>query len=373
MKKGLKQGRKKVLFLITKSNWGGAQRYVYDLATNLSPDEFEPVVAFGPDADSDAPGLLGERLATAGVRTVLIPALRRDMGLIDLAALRAIGRVIAAKDPDIIHLNSSKAAGLGALAGRIHRVPRIIFTAHGWPFREARGPLSRLLIWCASVATIILSHATICVSESDRRSLSWIFGRRLVTIRNALSPQTLLPRDEAREALGIAHDRIAIGSIAELTANKQIALGIAAVYRVQQTRAQLEYHVIGDGELRAKLEAQARAHSVPVRFHGNVPDAAQYLKAFDALLIPSKKEGLPYVMLEAHAAGVPIIASSVGGIPECAQMSDTLCPSGNIDCFVRALEAVVPAGSAAEENTRVDFDTMVRETERVYRAPMSSV
>src|ERR1700734_3367295 len=129
----MNQARTKVLFLITKGTWGGAQRYVFDLATNIPRGRFEAVVAYGQK------GKLAEDLTNAGVRTLQLPSLGRDVAVVsDIKSFFEILKLLRKERPDVLHLNSSKAAALGAPAARIAGVKKIIFTVHGWPFRENR-------------------------------------------------------------------------------------------------------------------------------------------------------------------------------------------------------------------------------------------
>src|SRR3990167_7395686 len=154
--------KKKILFLITKATWGGAQKYVYDLATNLSKDQFEPIVAFGEY------GRLQQLLNETKIETRRIPSLGRDIALVsDITSFFQILVCLRRLRPDVVHLNSSKAAALGALAARILGVKRIVFTVHGWPFNEKRNAVARALIYFISWFTTFLSHETIVVSKSD--------------------------------------------------------------------------------------------------------------------------------------------------------------------------------------------------------------
>src|SRR3989338_7709209 len=103
----------KVLFVITKSNWGGAQRYVYDLATALLRENYEVAVAVGGQ------GLLAENLKMAGIRVVGIPHLERDVNFFkETLSTLYLWKIFKSEQPDIIHLNSSKVGGLGAIAAR---------------------------------------------------------------------------------------------------------------------------------------------------------------------------------------------------------------------------------------------------------------
>src|SRR5207244_10151208 len=136
-------------------------RYVYDVATHIPKDEFESVVVCGK-GHGKSEGELVTLLKDAGIRTIVLPELTRDVSFGDWFAFLALLKTIREEKPDVLHLNSSKAGGLGSLAGRIARVPNIIFTAHGWAFRESRNAISRVLIWLASILTLLLSHRVIC-------------------------------------------------------------------------------------------------------------------------------------------------------------------------------------------------------------------
>ena len=130
--------RTKVLFLITKSTLGGAQRYVYDLATGLDSAEFETCVAVGGE------GPLLETLAEAGIKVHKLTHLQRDISFFnEIQTFFELLRIIRKEKPQVLHINSSKAGFLGGLAGRFCRVPKIIFTAHGWAFNEDRSPFQR--------------------------------------------------------------------------------------------------------------------------------------------------------------------------------------------------------------------------------------
>src|SRR3989344_4800606 len=106
--------KKKILFVITKSNWGGAQRYVYDIATNMPRDRFELVVAAGGD------GVLIDKLKSAGIQTIAIRALDRDISIIkEILSFFSLLAIYRRERPSVIHANSSKAGGVAATAAWI--------------------------------------------------------------------------------------------------------------------------------------------------------------------------------------------------------------------------------------------------------------
>src|SRR3989344_8728852 len=128
----------KILYVITKSNFGGAQRYVYDLAINLRG--YDVAVALGGN------GVLNEKLTASGIRTCSVASLQRDISPTkDIGSFGNLYSIIKKEQPDIIHLNSPKAGGLGAFACRFLNASRytlhatrIIYTVHGWAFNEDR-------------------------------------------------------------------------------------------------------------------------------------------------------------------------------------------------------------------------------------------
>lgn len=321
--------RAKVLYLITKATWGGAQRYVYDLATHLPRERFEPIVAYG------VPGKLSSDLHAHGIETHELPSLGRDVAIIsDIKGLIEIWRCIGQARPDVLHLNSSKAAALGALVGRLRSLRRIVFTVHGWPFKEDRAALSRALIWLVSWLTALMSHVVIAVSRDDmaRGSRMPLIGKKMRLVHNGIElPMRLGSGAVIRSAFPAG--ATILGNIGELTRNKN---QMALIERASAD-ASLCVALVGEGEDRAALEEAilARGLSSRVKLFGFMP-AADVLRGFDRFALTSRKEGLPYVLLEAKAAGLPIDANRVGGV------SDILDGDLNDFSLSRMLERTIP-------------------------------
>lgn len=364
----------RVLYVITKANWGGAQRYVYDLALGARDAGYAVAVAVGTD------GELCTRLETAGIRTIRVP-MRNAASLGALVgAYRSLLPLLRDEQPAIVHLNSSLAGAAGAYAARRAGIRRIIFTAHGWAFNELRPLWQKGLIWLIHTTTVLLSHVTICVSEAIHRDARTMpFTRStLRVVHNGIDAAALRTRDEARAAL--APDLSAllwIGTIAELHPTKQIQVAIEAFARLSLPHAALI--VMGEGPERARLEALAAARGVAdrVRLVGHVPDAAHYLPALDVFVLPSRSEALGYVVLEAGRAALSVVASDVGGIPEIVrhQESGLLVPAGDAAAFSDAIgllldnaELRTSLGTALRERvTRVfPLSRMIRETLSLY-------
>ena len=235
----------------------------------------------------------------------------------DVQAFFAVWRLLRRVRPDVLHVTSSKAGGIGALAGRLAGVSRIIFTSHGLTMDETWRPRWQcLLISIGTWLTLRLAHHNIMISTEtfDRARQMPGMQNRVSLIKNGIAPIAFLEQKAARAKLAphLPPNATWIGGIGELHPNKNWAAAIAAMPNLPATAHLI---IIGAGEDRAKLDALLVQHQLQNRVHflDYVTDAATYLNAFDIFILPSKKEGLPYVLLEAGLAGLPIIASNLPG------------------------------------------------------------
>ncbi|PIP86890.1 hypothetical protein COW81_03200 [Candidatus Campbellbacteria bacterium CG22_combo_CG10-13_8_21_14_all_36_13] len=319
------QTRKKILFLITKSNFGGAQRYVFDLATSLPKDAYESTVVLGGE------GPLKEKLDVKGIRTMTIDNLQRDISIKkEFSVFLTLIKLFKQERPDIIHLNSSKIGGVGALAGRIAKVPKIVFTGHGWAFNENRSRLSKILIFLLHSLTIILSHHTISVSEETKKQITSKFGflnKKMIVIYNGIEKEDFIEKSVARSELmklannlNINTTSYWIGTVGELHHIKGHHYLIEAIAELKEEKKieDIQLLILGSGEEKRSLEKDIKNFRLTknVFLLGQVKDAQKYMKAFDLFVFPSLSEAFPYTILEAGSAGLPIIASRVGGIKE---------------------------------------------------------
>ena len=322
--------KKKIIFAVTKSFLGGAQRYVYDLATHLPKDIFEILVIAGDSPDSkqnhNGNNLL-QKLKDAGVRTITIPGLGRDISLVsDIRAFFFLVKIFWQEKPDIIHLNSSKMGGLGGLAAKITGARKIIFTAHGWGFNDSRFWLVKKLIKLIIWFYLLLCDRVITVSKAvfdDAAHLPFL-RKKLVLIHNGVEKQDFLKKEAARNFFRskysffskIAPETVWIGTISELTKNKGLEYIIGAAAAIKDLP--FVFLIIGSGELKDELWQLIKKEGLEnkILLAGYLDDAAKYLLALDIFTITSITEALTYAILEAGLAGLPVIASQVGGIPE---------------------------------------------------------
>jgi len=357
----------KILYIITKSNWGGAQRYVFDLATSLPKKEFEVVAIVGGE------GALKKKLEEKGVSVMTLPSLQRDINpLKDVRSFLDILRYLKNERPDIVHLNSSKIGVLGSLAARMAGVSKIIFTAHGWAFNEDRSLMSKALIYCLYWVTVLLSTQTITVSKATRQQISFFpfIQKKIAVIPNGIHEPLFFTKEEARAKLAqrlsspIPHEATVIGAVGELHPIKGFRYLIESVALLSK-KAPLVL-IMGEGGERKPLESLIREQNAEknVFLLGHVEDAERYLKALDLMIIPSLSEAFCYVAAEAGVAESPVIASAVGGIPEIVQTGKTgllVAPrepeelAQAIDLLLKNPEAGREYASALAEKVRKEF------------------
>ncbi len=308
---------KKILFVITKSNWGGAQKYVFDIASATQNYGYDVVVAHG------GKGVLKEKLVEKDIRAVHIPELNRNISIIkEIKSFWHIYKIIKKERPDILHLNSSKIGILGGLAGRLCKVKKIIFTVHGLATNENRPWYQKVFFHTMYASAICCAHASIAVSEHIKRSLVLpsFLRKKIVVIHNGIDQldHTYKTKEGAKKILSIETQMPLIMSIGELHPVKGFIYAIEAIDHLRKTIPHILYVILGEGEERKNIESYIKKHNLEnnIILKGHVDNAAQYITAADIFLIPSITEAFGYVALEAGLAQVPIIASSEGGLPE---------------------------------------------------------
>lgn len=311
----------KILYFITQSEFGGAQRYVFDLVSNLR-GEFQVAVAIGEQKNN---GILAKILQKNNIEYFIISHLKRNISPInDVIAFFKIIKLIKKYQPDIIHLNSSKISILGSLASLLagRKSLRVIYTVHGWVFNEPLPAWLKSFYLRAEKFTAKFKNKIICVSEYDKQvALNYKIApaEKLVTVHNGLGSINFYTKEEARKTLNYQNQNLLIGSIGNLYKTKGYEYLIeAADILINKNRISASFIIIGDGSERKNLKSLIKKYHLENNFilTGQVDEAAKLLKAFDIYVCSSVKEGLPYSVLEAMAAGLPIVAAKVGGIPE---------------------------------------------------------
>lgn len=276
------------------------------LARGLADRYDVHVAAHGPG------GALVDACAAAGVQFHHVEQLARDLEpRTDAAAVRALRELACEVRPQLVQLNSSKAGVLARVALAGLRIP-VVFTAHGWAF-SGRGGKAGAFYTNAERACAPLCQAIVCVSSWDlklARERRIAPERKLHLIYNGVTVDLTAP---ARRAAG---SELVLGCTARLAPPKDIATMLRALALPEAARWGLR--VFGDGPDRSQLEALRAELGLGDRatFLGSRDDVPAQLADCDAFSLISDWEGLPYSILEAMAARLPVIATRVGGIPD---------------------------------------------------------
>ncbi len=314
----------KILYIITQGELGGAQKYIAELSKVLKNKNWDINVAIGEDENN----WLSQEINSLGGRIWSLKHLKRNISpLNDLLAIFELFKLLHKINPDVIHLNSSKAGLVGSFASLLYRISgkkiKVIYTAHGWVFNEPMIFFKKIVfIWLEKISSLI-KDKIICVSEFDRITAIklGIDTKKLITIHNgiSLSKEYFFSKSEARKKINLNEGDFIIGTIANFYKTKGLFFLIEAfkILSEKNINKKLKLVIIGDGDLRSKLEEQIIKNKLNnVFLIGRINYASKYLKAFDIFVLSSIKEGLPYSLIEAQLAGNPIVATNVGGIPE---------------------------------------------------------
>ena len=372
-----------ICHIITKLELGGAQEVALYAVSHLDRTRFRPVLLAGPG------GLLTEEARRLpGVQTIILPALgRRIHAVTDVLAFLHLVMLLRRLKPAIVHTHSSKAGILGRWAAWCARVPVIVHTVHGFGVTPAQ-PLwmQRLFIVLERITGWTTTHwITVADVDAAKGRLWGLFDKNVSTIRPGIDPapfrQPLRPdvRRNLRNELGIGCGEYLIGTVACFKPQKAPEDVIAVARLVCARMPAARFVLIGDGELRRPIEALIERHGLQekVRLAGWRRDIPRAMACFDLVLLTSRWEGLPRVMLEAASAGVPIVATRVGGVEEAVVRRDRvrLCDAGDIDGLAAGIEALLStcraaaapaAGSEYQLPKEFHIEEMVKQYQSLY-------
>lgn len=347
----------KVVRVITRLNSGGPSFQAEHLSRALAARGHETLLVHGALSPAEAGEPARWRLAP---RREEVPCLARAPHPVrDLRALCALLRILRRERPDIVHTHQAKAGALGRLAARLAGVPVVVHTFHGnvlsGYFRpSAERAVAALERWLARSADVLIA-----VSPSQKADLAGRFriapeGKlRVVALGLDLGPfLAAAPADPSvRAALGIPEGAPVAALVARLEPVKDVPAFLRIAARVRAELPAARFLVVGEGKLRAALEAESRALGISeaVRFLGQREDLPRILSAVDAVCLTSRNEGTPVALIEAMAAGRAVVSYAVGGVPDVVEEGRTgrLAAPGDERAFARIL-----AGLLADEGER---------------------
>ncbi len=328
----------RILYVITKSEIGGAQTHLMEVVRYMHRAGHDVSVVTG------TAGWLTNELAAIGVDYEILPDLIRDINPAkDIKTITSICHILEDKQPDIIHCHSSKAGIVGRVAGAIKNIPAV-FTAHGWAFTNGVSPAKRIIYAAIEHMMLGITKRVICVSEFDRQlAKRWFLHNynRIVTVHNGIVDKTFNSNIAREDFLPLK-----LVSVARFSHQKNNMELIRAVEQINKLYSgSLQLNMVGDGPLLSEAQAYVTSHKLEndVHFLGSRTDVDDILNKNDIFCLISNYEGLPISIIEAMRAGMPIIASDVGGVNELVQdeVNGFLIPRGNISELVDKLKYIL--------------------------------
>jgi glycosyltransferase involved in cell wall biosynthesis len=329
----------KVLHIITRLDMGGSAQNTLQTCRELS-DRYEMVLVHGLSLESNMTDSERQRVQKGidaakarGVRFICLSSLVRKIRPIkDLYALGALLRMLLKEKPFVVHTHSSKAGILGRLAAKLARVPIIIHTLHGHVFYGHFGPLaSKIFLWIEKCFAYFADRI-IALTEGEKEDylkLSVGHPDKLLTAHSGVDIQRYsdieIDAIEKKKTLGLHSNEFVVGFVGWLLPIKGPMCVLRAMPDVWAENADVTLIYVGKGELDVDLRAEAMRLNADgrVKFLGWRDDIHELMQIFDVLVLPSLNEGMGRVIVEAMAAGKPVIASKVGGIPDLVRHNST--------------------------------------------------
>jgi glycosyltransferase involved in cell wall biosynthesis len=374
--------RHRVTHVITRLELGGAQQNTLYSTAHHDRARFEPELLAGVGGYLDT-----EALAIAGARVELFDWLRHEISpWHDALAIVRLARHFRRRRVALVHTHSSKAGIVGRWAAVAARVPRVVHTVHGWSFNPTQPARVRRFYRALERATARVTDRIVVVAEGDRaRGLAAGIGRpeQYALVRSGIDVLAFAAparaRDAVRRELGAGDDTLLVGTLSCLKPQKAPEDFVRAAVAAHALEPRSRFVLAGDGPLRAETAARIDelGASSFVRLLGWRRDVVDLLHAFDVFLLTSRFEGLPRAVLQAMAAGVPVVATAVDGTPEVVEHERTglLVPAADPEAAAAAVVRLAREPGLARrcvENARSrlgrEFDAreMVRALDRLY-------
>ena len=350
----------KVIHSITRMDMGGSAQNTLLTALNHDPQRYSVCLIKGSTLESAMTKaeikLVEDQLETAkkqGIKIINVPSLvRRISPINDVRACFALFRHIRKIEPHIVHTHTSKAGVLARLAAWMARVPVIIHTPHGHVFygHFARSLSSIFLQMEKSLGKITHHQIALTPEEGkDYVNLGVAKSRNIAVIHSGVDlncfKRSATESNPKRNEIGISADSLVVGYVGWLIPIKGVPYLISAMARVVKQHPKSLLVLVGKGddkgeeEIRLKEQVENLGLATDVRFLGWRSDVNEIMACFDIFVLPSLNEGMGRVLVEAMAAGLPIVASRVGGIPDLVKHGENglLVPPANPSALEQAI------------------------------------
>ena len=380
----------KVMHLIARLNVGGAALYVIELIDHLNQSGCQGQLLCG--VVGKAEGDMQYESDQRGLSVTIIPSLGREISLMsDLKTVYTLWRLMRRERPDIVHTHTAKAGFVGRLAARLAGIPVVIHFFNGHIFSGYFGPAKTRVFILLEQLCARLSNKIITVSEGQKHELSAVYHitnpEHIEVIETGFELGQLAKverhRGNFRKQYDIPENAPLVGIIGRLVLIKNHELFLQAAKRVHECLPDAYFALVGDGERRAELEALAHLLGLTDRFRitGWITDMLPVYSGLDALVLSSRNEGLPVCLIESMAAGVPVISTAVGGIPDLLENGQMgmLVPPSDAPAMAEAIIAALTDPAIREKTVVIrkraldhySIDRSLEQTLLLYRQLLS--
>lgn len=319
------EGKLKVIRIIGRLNVGGPAIHVVNLTAGLNPERFEQLLVIG--SESPGEGSMMDYALSKGVKPVVVPEIVTAFSLAprDLMALLKLYLLIHRCRPHIVHTHTAKAGFLGRLAAWLAGVPLILHTYHGHVLHGYYRPVRSRLLRLMEQALARLTDRLVTVSEQVKDDLvSYGIAKAekisVIPLGFDLNPflTSHTQKGEFRQEMGLSDEIKLVGIVGRIFPIKNHRLFLDAAARIAICERAARFVIVGDGVLRSKLEQQTRELGIADRvlFTGWRRDMPRIYVDLDILVVSSDNEGTPVSVIEAMAAGCPVVATRVGGLSD---------------------------------------------------------
>ncbi len=373
----------RVMRIIARLNVGGPAIHVTLLTERLGPPEFESTLVCGPVGPQE--GDMAYLAQQRGIQPVYVAELGRELSpLRDVLTLFTLWRLMRRFRPDVVHTHTAKAGFVGRVAAWLARVPVRVHTYHGHVFQGYFSPRKTQVFLWLEQAMARLSDRLITISPGLRDELvqqyriAPVEKFAVVPLGLELAPFAQTPRHqgEFRARFNLPLAAPLIGIVGRLVPIKNHALFLQMAAQVIAAQPAARFAIIGDGESRSEIEAQVAALGLrdAVTFTGWQTDLKPIYSDLDVLVISSHNEGTPVSLIEALAAGVPVVSTAVGGVPDLLRGGDwgELVPPGDPAALAAAVLAALaqPAATPAVQQAVIaeyDIARLADDLAALYR------
>ena len=349
----------RILRILNRLIIGGPSLNATYLSRYMAP-EYETMLVIGGKDDHEQDAMhLAENL---GIEPVVVPSMKRAINIAeDRRAYNDIKKLIKAYKPDIVHTHAAKSGAIGRLAASACNVPVIVHTFHGHVFHSYFGKAKTNAFIQIERYLARKSSGIIAISDIQKQELGGIYKicpeEKIRVIPLGLDLDKFQQNKEEKRASFrtkylIEEDEIAIGIIGRIVPVKNHSLFVAAIaHMIPASNHKLRFIIIGDGDMRSQTEQELKMAGIDYAYFPEEQRAAQaictswqtemdyVLAGLDIVALTSHNEGTPVSLIEAQAAGKPVVSTNVGGVADAVvhQQTGIIAPPGNMEAFCEGL------------------------------------